>query len=155
MRCRSRWMVVGLIGLGPVLACAKPSTPGDRTKPATVEPVEGTGLSRVTLSPKAAERLGIQTTPLRQERVIRKRAGGGTRVEKPRKVIPYGAVIYDTHGDAWAYTNPEALVFVRHGIGVDYIEGDRAVLSEGPPAGTAIVTVGAAELFGTEFESGH
>jgi hypothetical protein len=30
-----------------------------------------------------------------------------------------------------------------------------AVLSSGPPVGTRIVTVGVAELFGTEFGVGH
>jgi len=72
-----------------------------------------------------------------------------------RKVVPYAAVLYDAHGDTWVYTNPEPLVFVRHRIMVDYINGDQAVLSEGPPAGTVVVTVGGAELFGAEFEIGH
>jgi hypothetical protein len=48
------------------------------------------------------------------------------------------------------YTNPEPLVFVRHAIVIDYIEGDLAILSEGPDAETAVVTVGAAELYGAE-----
>jgi len=38
---------------------------------------------------------------------------------------------------------------------VDYIEGDQAVLTEGLPAGTKVVTVGGQELFGAEFEIGH
>jgi hypothetical protein len=41
-------------------------------------------------------------------------------------------------------------VFVRHSISIDQINGNQAVLSAGPPSGTAVVTVGAAELFGTE-----
>ena len=73
-------------------------------------------------------------------------SGNGT----PGKVIPYAAVIYDLHGETWVYTSPEPLVFVRHPIVVEYIEDDRAVLSEGPAAGTAVVIVGAAELFGVE-----
>ena len=74
--------------------------------------------------------------------------------EALRKVIPYAAVIYDLHGETWVYTNPEPLVFVRHPIHVDYIEGDLAVLLEGPPAGTEVATVGVAELLGTEFGVG-
>jgi hypothetical protein len=73
-------------------------------------------------------------------------SGSGT----PRKVIPYAAVIYDPHGATWVYTNPEPLVFVRHPIVVDYIDDDEAILSDGPSAGIAVVTVGAAELFGAE-----
>jgi hypothetical protein len=70
--------------------------------------------------------------------------------ETLRKVVPYAAVLYGVHGETWVYSNPEPLVYVRQPIVVDYIEGDVAVLSEGPQVGTAVVTVGAAELFGTE-----
>jgi hypothetical protein len=66
------------------------------------------------------------------------------------RVVPYAAVLYGVHGETWVYSNPEPLVFVRQPIMIDYIEGDRAYLSEGPEVGTAVVTVGAAELFGTE-----
>ncbi len=72
----------------------------------------------------------------------------------PRKVVPWGSVLYDLHGDTWLYTNPEPSSFVRQSITVDYIEGELAVLSQGPPAGTLIVTTGATELFGTEFGVG-
>lgn len=89
-------------------------------------------------------------------------AGQRLRVElalmnsgKPQKVVPYSSVIYDLHGDTWAYTSPENLTFIRHAIDVDYIEGDVAVLKDGPSSGTAVVVVGAAELFGTEFGVGH
>jgi membrane fusion protein, multidrug efflux system len=89
-------------------------------------------------------------------------AGQRVRVElaltgsgKPQKIVPYSSVIYDLNGDTWTYTNPEPLTFLRHPISVDYIEGDMAVLTDGPPPGTTIVTVGAAELFGTEFGVGH
>ncbi len=68
----------------------------------------------------------------------------------PRKLIPHAALLYDAHGDTWVYTNPAPLVFVRQHISVNYIEGDRVVLYAGPPAGTAVVTVGAAELYGAE-----
>ena len=32
------------------------------------------------------------------------------------------------------------------------IDGDAAMLSSGPPVGTAVVTVGSQELFGTEYD---
>ena len=64
-------------------------------------------------------------------------------------------MIYDLHGDTWTYTSPESLTFVRHAISIDYIEGDVAILKDGPPSGATIVIVGAAELFGTEFGVGH
>jgi hypothetical protein len=77
-------------------------------------------------------------------------AGSGAQ----RKIIPYGAVLYDAHGDTWTYTSPEAMVFVRHAIAIDYIEGDLAILTDGPATGTLVVTSGAAELYGAEFGVG-
>lgn len=142
-----RWMAIVAIMAGSSLGAACQRTPeaAAAIKPAHVEAITGTELSRVTLSARAAERLDIQTAPV-----------GVMQVSGlPRKVVPYGAVLYDAHGDTWVYTNPDPLVFVRHRIQVDYITGDRAVLSEGPPAGTVVVTVGAVELFGAEFEVGH
>lgn len=249
MQHSNRWIVVVLIIVGLQLAaCAPKTTPPQKIEPAKVEPLEG-GLHRVVLTEKAAERLDIQTAPVRDEQVTRKRTVGGQVMALPeaeaanpsgvwvrvplnesdldkvdrgqsalvlllddedeeegwtaeaaddpededddleeetealyyvvdsaehglvpgqivlveltlegsgaqRKVIPYSAVIYDLRGETWVYTNPEPLVFVRHAIHVDYIEGDLAVLLEGPPAGTKVATVGVAELFGTEFGVG-
>jgi hypothetical protein len=72
-----------------------------------------------------------------------------------RKVLPYSSVIYDLKGDAWAYTSPAPFTFVRDRINIDYVDGDLAVLSQGPASGTPVVTTGAAELFGTEAGVGH
>jgi multidrug efflux pump subunit AcrA (membrane-fusion protein) len=72
-----------------------------------------------------------------------------------RRVVPYSSVIYDEHGNTWVYTSPEHLNYVRAPITIDYIEGDVAVLKDGPPAGTKVVSVGAIEIYGTEFEVGH
>ena len=71
-----------------------------------------------------------------------------------RKIIPYAAVLYDANGNAWVYTNPQPLVFIRQPVQIDTIAGDKVILVAGPPAGTAVVTVGGAELFGTEFGVG-
>jgi hypothetical protein len=71
-----------------------------------------------------------------------------------RKIIPYAAVLYDSKGKTWVYTNPEQFVFVRQPIAIDTIVEDEVILVSGPPAGTAVVTVGGAELYGTEFGVG-
>ena len=114
------------------------------SEPATLEPVEGTSLVRVTLTSHAAERVGVQTVPVR---------GAGSGADP--KVVPYGAVIYDAEGKTWVYTSPEPLVFVRAPIEVDRVEGRKVFLSSGPATGTEVVSVGTAELFGAEFEVGH
>jgi hypothetical protein len=46
-------------------------------------------------------------------------------------------------------------VFVRESIDVIEIDGDQALLSDGPAPGTEVVTVGAAEILGTEYEVGE
>ena len=65
-------------------------------------------------------------------------------------VIPYAAVVYGLKGETWAYTNPAPLTFIRQAITIDYIDGDKVVLGDGPASGTAVVTVGVAELYGTD-----
>lgn len=144
-----RWKGLVLVAAGLQLAACGDGRSGKTEKihPAKVEHIEGTDLSRVILTERAAERLDIATVPVRE--AIMKRAGA------LRRVVPYGAVLYDSRGGTWVYTSPEARTFVRHAIGVEYIDGEEAVLSDGPPSGTLVVTVGAVELFGTEFEIGH
>jgi hypothetical protein len=67
-----------------------------------------------------------------------------------QKIVPFAALLYGVHGETWVYTNPEPLVFVRAPVTVDYIEDDLAFLSEGPPVGTQVVTVGGSLLYGAE-----
>lgn len=110
-------------------------------EPAKVEPVEGSEeLSLITLTAEAAKRIDLQTAVVRTEG-----EGAGERT-----IVPYSAIVYETDGETWVYTSPKDLSFVREQIVVEEIEGDRAVLSEGPSAGTEVVTVGVAELFGAE-----
>lgn len=252
MQPSTRWLVVILVIVSAlqVAACTR-ATGGTSVKvePALVEPIEGSEFQRVVLTERAAERLDIQTSLVREElaeqavegdviastdtgttapggvwvRVtlngngwntvdrsqparIRPLAGvddgedddgmemegwtaepdegpadddaeddaevgyyrvdgaegslaAGQRVlvELPRAgsgvrqlVVPYAALIYGLHGETWVYTNPEPLVFVRQPVTIDYIEGGEAVLLEGPPAGTAVATVGVAELYGID-----
>ena len=70
--------------------------------------------------------------------------------DEKQKVVPYSAVYYDAKGAPWVYVNGKPLTFERQRIGVERIIGDLAVLSEGPPVGTPVVTVGAALLYGAE-----
>jgi hypothetical protein len=259
MQHRIRCLGVVLIMAALLLAACTPKPPATTyDPPAKVEPIPGENFHRVTLTVKAAERIALQTVPVREEQVVRKRAVGGVvvvpatdpgkasvrvpligseldsvdmsktarilpltgsekelatarailtlagsvplqyavdgavpglkegdrvRVEVPlktnsglRKIVPHSAVVYDTKGQAWVYMNPEPLVFVRHAVTVSFFDVEettlttndihaatsiedflvayggrgRAVLLEGPPVGTQIVTVGAIELFGAE-----
>jgi hypothetical protein len=233
-------VVLILAGLQAAACSQQKADVSQHTKPSKIEKVAGTEVSRVTLSAKAAERLGVKTVALREEQVApRKRLVGGEVVAKPaaaaadsskiwvrvplaagdlrtvapehparvaplgrekdakasttaravkghdsakepvlhyaidspnglalgqrvgveiplagagtRKVVAHSAVVYDAKGKTWVYVATDALTFVRQPITVDYVDGDLAVLSDGPAAGTKVVTVGAAELLGTEF----
>lgn len=149
MRLRHRWLPAVLVALAlgvPACTDVAANEPTDGGPPrATVEPIEGTDVARVTLSEEAADRIDVQTTPVTE-------ASLGSR---QLTAIPYAAVLYDPSGTTWTYTSPEPLVFVRAPIGVVRIRGDEALLSDGPPPGTQVVTVGAAELLGTEYQVGE
>lgn len=117
--------------------------PGEATvRPATVEAISGSPLKKITLTQKAAQRLDIQTALVSQD------AAG-------KKIVPYSAVVYDTSGTTWVYTNPQPLTFIRHSIAVELIKGAEAVLKDGPAVGTVVVTVGVPELYGAEKGVGH
>ena len=107
-------------------------------QPYHLEPIHGTHLNRVRLSADTAERIDLQTAQVRPN--------------GRRTVVPHLAVIYSPEGGAFVYTRPEQLTYVRAPIEVARVVDDRALLSTGPPAGTVVVTVGAAELLATEFE---
>jgi hypothetical protein len=123
-------------------ACAPDAEPEDENKPVTLESIDGTDLNRLTLSEKAAERLGLEIATVQTQQI-----DGAERL-----VVPYAALLYDPSGGAWVYVNVSPLVFVREAISVDFIEGDAVVLFEGPKAGSSVVTMGATELFGSESE---
>lgn len=137
----NRWIILVLSITALTLSgCAQKSALVEKIKPAQLEAIEGTSYKRIILTQKASERLGIETAP-----VSNKLVDGSEQ-----KVIPYAAVMYGLQGETWTYINPEPLIYQRQTIVIKTIQGDLAVLSEGPAPGTMVVTVGAAELYGTE-----
>jgi hypothetical protein len=133
-----RFFIVGTLLLTLVLsACGGTAEEDAAESPAAVEQIKGTELNRVTLTAEAAKRLDVQTVTARSD--------------GKRTVIPYAAVLYDPDGRTWTYTSPGQLVFVRKDINVARIDGDSAILNAGPSPGTAVVTVGADELWGVEY----
>jgi len=130
----SRWIIVTVLFAGLLLSACGRQIPvtGEKVAPSKLELIEGTELSKVILTEKAAERLGIETVK-----------ANGTEV-------PYAAVIYDIEGNTWIYTNPAPLTYIRAPIFIDAIEGDTAILSESLASELTVVTVGVSELYGTE-----
>jgi multidrug efflux pump subunit AcrA (membrane-fusion protein) len=70
--------------------------------------------------------------------------------ESDSLVVPWSAVLYDIFGGTWVYVETGERTYVRQRVVVRHVASETAVLASGPPAGTKIVTAGAAELFGTE-----
>ena len=125
--------VVGLASTGctQIAAEAAPEPPA-----AVAEPIDGSELARIRLTEEAALRLAIETAPV--------------GVAGDALTVPYGALLYDASGQSWVFTNPEPLVYVREAIEVERIDAEVVTLASGPVAGTAVVTVGGAELYGVE-----
>ena len=136
----NKWVVMVLVFAGLLSACAPKSVTAEKIPPSSTQAVEGSDFKLLTLTEKAAERLDIQTAPVRMEQV------DGSE----KKVIPYAAVLYGLNGETWAYTNPEPLVYFREVVVIDHIDGDRVVLSEGPEVDMPVVTVGVSLLYGAE-----
>jgi multidrug efflux pump subunit AcrA (membrane-fusion protein) len=90
----------------------------------------------VTLVEAAAKRLDIETT------AVTDGPDGLT--------VPYSAVVYEPDGSTWVYIQAEALTYQRAAITIDAIDGDEVTVTDGPPAGTEVVSQGAAELVGVE-----
>jgi RND family efflux transporter MFP subunit len=75
----------------------------------------------------------------------------GTKVQEDSLVVPWSAVVHDVHGGAWVYENAAPHKYVRRPVQVREVIDGLATLERGPAPGTKVVSVGAAELFGTEF----
>ena len=127
--------VVGLVLAG----CSQASTSAPKEEAIHLEE-QASGLKQLTLSEKAAQRLGVETAEVAQT---------GANLS-----VPYAAVIYDSEGATWSYVNTAPLVYLREEITVDRIDGETAILSAGPAAGTPVVTTGSAELYGAEIGVG-
>ena len=103
---------------------------------ASVAESEDGGPAVVTLSEQAEQRLGIETTTVTEGR-------SGLSV-------PYSTVVYDPEGGSWVYVMTDPLTYRRAEVVLGHKTGDEVALTSGPPAGTEVVTVGAAELVGVE-----
>ena len=132
-RFASSLLLVAGLGLTGCQTVATGAEGDAANPPATVEEAADGGPAKLTVTPEAVTRLGLQTSPV-----------------TPQGSVPYAAVVYDAEGGTWTFVEQEPGVYQRQAITVLGIEGDVARLTQGPPAGTPVVTVGAAELVGVE-----
>jgi RND family efflux transporter MFP subunit len=68
--------------------------------------------------------------------------------------VPLAALVRDMSGGSWVYERTDSVTFARRRVEVARVADGYAILAFGPKKGTAVVTAGAAELFGTEFGAG-
>lgn len=126
---------------------------GSKTGPQTAKPVAGPPTANaLTSTIDWYYELPADTVLRAGERVAVEIPTADAKLEAP--VIPFNAVLHDIHGGQWVYAQTADHTYTRKRIQVARLAGSDAVLSSGPPAGTKIVTDGAAELFGTEFMTG-
>ena len=140
MQHQSGWIIAVMVAaVLPLAGCGKGTAKTTPEAPATVEKQES-GIGRITLKGRAAERLGIEFAEVTKS---------GQRLE-----APYNALLYDASGGEWVFISPQPNVFTRTAIKVELIEGDRIYFSKGPALGTKLVTSGIAQLYGIEFGVG-
>ena len=138
MKYSNRWVLALLILMATSLlaACTVEASETTKIEPAMLEPTGDEGFNKVTLTEKAAQRLGIATETVGQ-------MGQGT-------TVPYAALVYGLNGETWVYVSPAPLTYVRQTVTVDHIEDGMVVLADGPAVGAEVVTVAVAELYGAD-----
>ncbi len=98
---------------------------------------DGSGHPTVTLTKLGAEQISLKTVPIEKNR------------------IPYAAILYDAKaGQPYVFVNTKGLSFHREDVTVEKVDGDMVDLSDGPPNGTPVVTVGVPQIHGAELEFG-
>jgi hypothetical protein len=110
-------------------------------KPAIVETTTGS-VKTVRLTPKAAERLGIELDEVRVD-------------PSGRRIIPYSAVLYDLTGKTWVYVHGDPMSFAREAVKIEMIKGENVYLKDGPVPGTKVLVTGVQQVYGTEVGVGH
>jgi len=65
--------------------------------------------------------------------------------------VTASAILTDINGGEWVYVETAPRQFERRRVEVARIASGQATLARGLASGVRVVTVGAAELFGTEF----
>src|SRR5215213_6341168 len=123
-------LILGLaLGVGGASVAAETPKPGN--KPAKLEAIPGSDLKRVILTQKAAERLAIQTTEVREEPVTRWLTVEG-RVERVTADAPVAtAAAAATTGSTGAGT---ALDAVSMRVRVPVLDGADPIIARAVPS---------------------
>src|SRR5512134_3040119 len=86
-----------IVSVLPLAACSQhDSHAAHADHPAQVDKIEGSELSRVTLTEKAAERIGLETASVQEQEL-----DGSLR-----QVVPYSSLFFDHTATTEIYTSP-------------------------------------------------
>ncbi len=97
----------------------------------------------MTLTPKAAERLGILIDEVRAD-------------PSGRLIVPYASVLYDLTGKTWVYISADPLTFVSRRCGDRHHQGRQRVPElKGHPPARRCLRPEVPQVFGTEVKVGH
>jgi hypothetical protein len=107
-------------------------------EPAKLEAVAGSDFKRVTFTEEGIRRVDLRTEAVR-------RVGG-------RLAVPHSSVLYGPDGATYVYVATGERSFLRGQVTVDRVDGRWALVSRGPAVGSAVVTTGAAQVYGAELE---
>ena len=141
MQLHNRWIIVFAAAALPLMGCDRAPATTKAAAPAAAKAELGPGgVKRIKLTDLETKRLGIAFVEVTKT---------GERL-----TVPYNTLLYDASGGEWAFSNPEPNIYMRTGLKVEAIEGDKVFLAKGPAVGTKLVTDGAAELYGIEFGVG-
>jgi hypothetical protein len=163
MLSAKRPLAVTVVLLGVTLAgCGSAGTPSSIPASGRLVGASATSPGRVVLSALGAQRIGIRAVAARAvptpPTTVKSNVAAGLKHTikipgaKPSAAvtIPYSAVIYDSSGATYAFTNTAPLTYVEVPITVQQVSGNLAYLSAGPKPGAHVVSVGAEELYGVQ-----
>lgn len=130
--------VAAVVGSLVLSGCTEVEEYESSYQPVSLQPVAGSDVRQVTLTAEAARRIDVETAPVRRR--------------GPVTEIPYASLLYGDAGQTFTVVSESPLRYLRVPIRVRRISGDEVILAQGPAVGTAVVTVGLAEIYSAEFE---
>jgi len=130
-------VVVVLLAAAPAACKQAEAAEAEHYQPSKITPAkEKDGHPTVTLTRLGAEQIGLETEAVRD------------------RSLPYAAMLYGADGQPYVFVSVEDLTFHRADITVKGIAGHTVSLTDGPPDGTQVVTVGLPQIHGAELEFG-
>lgn len=132
-------LLITAVSAALLTACQRAGTTESaaaNAEPATVTRLS-TGLSRITLSPLGAHRIGLATAQVHE-------------AARTMTQVPTAAVFYREDGSTWVYVRTARLTFERARVTIARVSDDLTYVSSGPAAGSVVATIGVAELRGAE-----